>query len=335
MGKIAAWYRTGVMRSVMAGLFLCALSMSGDGFPSAQISNGAITAKFYLPDPEKGYYRGTRFDWSGVIYSLRTANHEYFGQWFPKYDPKLHDAIMGPVEEFRTNNAGLGFDEAKAGETFIRIGVGVVRKPDDQPYQSFKTYDIVDHGKWKVRTKKDRVEFVQELKDKTGYGYRYTKVVRLEKDQPVMVIEHILENTGSKRIQSLQYNHNFFVMDGQPTGPESVARFPFDLKPVRPFEGGAAAAEGKQVRYLKELDGKDRVFGEFEGFGKTSADYDIHMENRKAGAGVHITGDQPLARLVYWSIRTVFSPEPYIHIEAEPGRKFAWKYTYRFYDLAK
>src|SRR5687767_12596314 len=99
-------------------------------FPEAQISNGAITAKLYLPDPERGYYRGTRFDWSGVIYSLKAGGHEYFGQWFDRYDPKLHDAIMGPVEEFRTNDAGLGFDEAKAGGTFIRIGVGVVTKPD-------------------------------------------------------------------------------------------------------------------------------------------------------------------------------------------------------------
>src|SRR4051812_29424042 len=80
--------------------------------PQAEISNGAITAKLLLPDAQKGYYRGTRFDWSGVIYSLRAHNHEYFGQWFPRYDPKINDAIMGPVEEFMTDEKGLGYDEA-------------------------------------------------------------------------------------------------------------------------------------------------------------------------------------------------------------------------------
>src|ERR1039458_9604516 len=93
---------------------LCLLAMLAGGarlqaqFPEAQITNGKITAKLYLPDLNRGYYRGTRFDWSGQISSLRTKNHEYFGQWFPRYDPQLHDSIMGPVEEFLYNQAALG-----------------------------------------------------------------------------------------------------------------------------------------------------------------------------------------------------------------------------------
>ena len=62
---------------------------------------------------EKGYYRGTRFDWSGQIQSLKTKEHEYFGQWFEKYDPKLHDAIMGPVRRALTDEKALGYDEAR------------------------------------------------------------------------------------------------------------------------------------------------------------------------------------------------------------------------------
>src|SRR5512139_873665 len=90
-------------------------------YPQAEITNGVVKARLLLPDPQKGYYRGTRFDWSGAISSLTWNNHDYFGQWFPRYDPRIHDAIMGPVEEFRTNDAGLGYDEAKTGGTFIRI----------------------------------------------------------------------------------------------------------------------------------------------------------------------------------------------------------------------
>src|SRR5438876_7498657 len=145
--------------------------------PQAEISNGVIKAKLYLPDPENGYYRATRFDWSGVIASLDYKAHSYFGQWFEKYDPKIHDAIMGPVEEFRTNGAGLGYDEAKVGETFIRIGVGVLRKPEEPRFGQFKTYDIVDSGKWTVRKGPDWVEFNQELTGPSGYAYSYRKTV--------------------------------------------------------------------------------------------------------------------------------------------------------------
>ncbi len=114
-------------------LFLFAAAQPPTDAPSVEIKNAAITAKILLPDPDRGYYRGTRFDWSGVTASLRTKNHEYFGVWFPRYDPKLHDAIMGPVEEFRSADGGMGYAEAAPGDTFIRIGVGVVRRPDASP----------------------------------------------------------------------------------------------------------------------------------------------------------------------------------------------------------
>src|SRR5690242_11375781 len=109
-------------------LALVAVSLAAAEFPEASISNGEIRARLLLPDPARGYYRGTRFDWSGAIASLQYKGHEYFGQWFEKYDPKTHDAIMGPVEEFRSDDGGLGYAAAKVGDTFVRIGVGVVRK---------------------------------------------------------------------------------------------------------------------------------------------------------------------------------------------------------------
>lgn len=314
-------------------LLMLASAQSGSDAPSAEIKNAAITARILLPDPERGYYRGTRSDWSGVTASLRTRNHEYFGVWFPRYDPKLHDAIMGPVEEFRSPDGGPGFAEAPAGGEFIRIGVGVVRKPDNAPFQPFKTYEIVDPGKWRVKAESNKIRFVHELKGPGGYAYRYTKVMRLVKDEPRLVIEHTLVNTGTRRIETQQYNHNFFVMDNQPTGPATSVKFPFDLKPVRPFAGDLAEIRGGEIRYLKELAAGENAFGEFEGFGTTAADYHIVCENRNSGAGVRITGDRPISRLIYWSIRTVFSPEAYIAIVAEPGKSAKWTYTYQFYEL--
>ena len=322
------------MKRLALASFFAIAALAADP-PQATIRNRTVTAKFYLPDPVNGYYRGTRFDWSGVIYSLRTANHEYFGQWFPKYDPKLHDAIMGPVEEFKTNGAGLGWDDAKPGDTFIRIGVGVVRREDNKQFNAFSYYPIVDPGTWRVRKAKNRISFTHTLTDKKGYAYIYTKSIRLHDAKPILIIEHTLKNTGTKRIQTSQYNHNFFMLDGEPTGTATVTKVPFELKATRPFANTFAEARGKEIRYNTNLETGQSTYAEFAGFGKTSADYDIRMENQKAGAGVHITGDQPLEKLVYWSIKTVFSPEPYIEINVEPGKEHKWTYKYEFYDLPK
>jgi hypothetical protein len=310
---------------------LLAVPLAAD-FPEARISNGVVEANFYLPDAERGYYRGTRFDWSGQIYSLKYNGHEYFGKWFDKYDPKIHDAIMGPVEEFRTGDSSLGYAEAVPGGTFVRIGVGVVRKPEEQGYRSFYTYEITDPGKWTVRQGKDWIEFRHELADSTGYAYRYVKTIRLPRNKPGMTIEHTLHNRGRRAIETSQYNHNFFVIDGQPTGPDSVVTFPFAPRATRDLKD-MAELRGTALHYLRELEPGQSVFTELEGYGGTARDYDIRIENRKAGAGVRIRGDRPIEKLVYWSIRTTTCPEPYIGLRIAPGKKADWKIEYDFYTM--
>ena len=54
----------------------------------------------------------------------------------------LHDAITGPVEEFRSANgdSALNYDEAKPGDPFVKIGVGVLRKIDDSPFKFATQY---------------------------------------------------------------------------------------------------------------------------------------------------------------------------------------------------
>ena len=68
--------------------------------PSAEIGNHIVQTRLYLPDPQRGYQRATRFDWSGIIADVRVGRHSYSGLWFEKYDPKRHDSIRGPVQEF-------------------------------------------------------------------------------------------------------------------------------------------------------------------------------------------------------------------------------------------
>src|SRR4029450_3013013 len=120
-------------------------------FPEATISNGQITARIYLPDPQRGFYRSTRFDWSGMIASLEYGGHQYYGPWFTGSDPSVRDFVyrgseilvsaqsgaLGPAEEFQRPQ---GYSTAKPGETFVKIGVGVLRKKADAPYSAYDTY---------------------------------------------------------------------------------------------------------------------------------------------------------------------------------------------------
>jgi hypothetical protein len=350
---------TGTGTSIVAAVVVCSLNMVANTMaantqdqkpPQAEISNGLLSAKIYLPDPEKGYYRGTRFDWSGVINSLEYGGHEYYGPWFTKTDPKVIDfvfdgadivagpcsAIMGPVEEFSSDEKALGYDEAKPGGTFIKIGVGVLRRPDEGNYNPYRPYDIVDPGKWKVRSEKSSVEFIQEVVDRdSGYGYAYTKTVRLAREKAEMVLEHSLRNTGRWPIDTSVYDHNFLVLDKQPIGPDFTIGLPFEIKTEHPVDNGLAEVRGKRFVFLKTLRDKNTVAASFLGFGQNASDYNITIENSKVGAGMKITGDRPLAQESLWSIRSVLAMEPFVHMVVEPGKEFDWSYTYSYYSLTR
>lgn len=305
--------------------------------PSAEITNGVIKAKLYLPNSDRGYYRGSRFDWSGVIASLEYKGHNYFGVWFPHYDPKLHDAITGPVEEFRTAEGpegGLGFAEAKAGEPFVKIGVGVLRKPDDKPYSFARAYDIVNTGRWISRPDPDKVQFVQELKDDSGYSYRYEKTVRLVGKKPELVLEHKLTNTGKRSIETDVYDHDFYVIDGTPAGPEIAVKFAFAPKAETDFKG-FAEIRGKDLVYLKTLEDHQSAASFLKGFGDSVKDYDMRVENSKTKAGVRQTADRPISTLNFWSIRSTVCPEAYIHVKVDPKQSTKWTIRYDFYELGK
>src|SRR5258705_9885403 len=129
----------------------CAEVPHGD-HPKALLTNGKLDALVFLPDAKNGYYRSTRFDWSGVVGCVSLNGHKFFGEWFAQYDPLKNDSITGPVEEFRTDAGPMGYDErrpgelyappgaigykeARPGETFLKPGVGALAKGGDSAYQ--------------------------------------------------------------------------------------------------------------------------------------------------------------------------------------------------------
>jgi hypothetical protein len=351
--------------AALTALLLFAAEVFAAEPPAATIRNGQIEARIYLPDPVNGFYRSTRFDWSGAIGSLKYRGHDFYGPWFYRSDPGVYDlgydekgvvsapftAMVGPVEEFGTDGAALGFAEAKPGGTFIKIGVGVLRKPmagepsvPPQPpgrgapdrYDHSRTYTLVDPGKWRVKKAHDSVEFTQVLDDAAdGYAYIYRELIRLVAGKPQMVIEHSLKNTGKKTIQSTVYDHNFLVLDGEGPSQDLTITVPFPIESPRPPTAGLLEVRGNQLVYAKTLASEDRATATIHGFGDSAKDYDIRVENKKLGAGYHVTGDRPLSNIAVWSIRTVNAVEPYIAMSIEPGKEFTWNLNYEYYTLPR
>lgn len=294
--------------------------------PQGKITNGLITASLFFPDAENGYYRGTRFDWSGQISALNYKNHSFFGKWFDSYSPTTHDAIMGPVEAFDP----IGFDEATPGGRFLKVGVGILEKPDEQPYHFSNNYKLVNPGIWKTSQDESEVKFEHVIED-SSFAYEYRKTVSLTAGKPELVLSHTLKNTGNKTLETSAMNHNFFVIDEQPTGADFEILFPYPIKAGENNKPNSASISGnKIVLEAGDPTGKTFYISDVKGYSKKSKDHRFTLVNKKTRAAVHVQADQPIAKFNFWASRRTVCPEPYIYMKIEPGETFDWTITYRF-----
>jgi hypothetical protein len=330
------------------GVVLSAGAAAAQG-PAVTLRNKELKALVYLPDAKQGFYRATRFDWSGVVASLRYKGHDFVTPWYQATDPAVRDlefrgdqVVTGPAstmpgfpEEFASaSKTAPGWEEAAVGGTFVKVGVGVLRKPDDKPYDRFRVYELVAGAHWVVQHKDNWIEFTQTVSDAaSGYGYIYTKRVTLTPGKPQLVIEHRLRNTGARSLDGQVYDHNFMRWDNQPPGPDYSVTFAFNPglqdAPLTP----PLALSGNTATFERPLVDKESIRATPVGFGGDAKDYDFRFENRKLGIGLRATADRPVAQFAIWGIRSVFAVEPFIAYSVAPGAEFSWKLTYDAYPL--
>jgi hypothetical protein len=310
--------------------------------PQVEIHNKQLRLKIYLPDAQKGYYRATRFDWSGVIADLEFSGHHLYRPWFASVDPSVPDftyvngaivagsnsAMTGPAEEFQKP---IGYESAAPGGTFLKVGVGILRKSDSSPYRFTTHFQLVDGGKWTTRKTANSITFEQVLGNPlSDYGYIYTKTIRLVGDSNKMTIEHHLKNTGKLPIATPVYDHNFLTIDGMGVGSAYSISVPYDIKPAPAPESKFVRIQAKRAAYVADLEGQDRVAFGLQGFSSERSEYNFVIANDAAKVGIRIEGDRPLADASVWSIRSVLAVEPFVDVSANPGADFSWSYTYTY-----
>lgn len=327
-------------------LALAALAQAPD-YPHVRLKVAGAEVTVFTPDPAKGFYRGSRFAWAGVVKDLKFDGHTVFGPWKDGHNPIHNDDITGPAEEFGMHSP-LGYAEAEPGGRFVKIGVGELVKPKEAKYGFFTNYTVADPGVWKVsgvtagpEKGAAAVRCEQTLKAANGYGYTYAKTVRLralEDGYAALVLAHELTNTGGKPIDTDVYNHNFFNVDGKPVGPDYWLVF---TEPVRPAPGfnAAGVAEFRDLRYMfgRVLD-KESPFGLLVDARGRPQDHFFQMTyarpGRKVGLRVSVSSGLPVTKFQTWSVRGCLCPEPFSPVKLAPGQKTEWTINYLLNNTA-
>ncbi len=309
---------------VCVAFLSCALASAAP--PSVELRSAAMTAVVYLPDAKDGYYRSSRFDWSGMVAAAKVGGHQFFGEWKVVRAVDATDNGIGTVGEFGMRSP-LGFDDAKPGDQFYKIGVGKLVRPDLEPYDFTKPY-VVEPLPWLVTHGESWIECVQELPTEDGWGYRYGKRVELREDKPEMIVRYTLENTGERPISTDYYCHNFVVFDDRQLDPGISVTLdfaPLDQSPIKKV----AVVDGRVLRIISELAPRRSLYRKFVDL-PADAGRRIEFLNPATDTALQITGDVAPKELVFYAIGKAIAIEPFVEIHLEAGETMTWSDRYEF-----
>ena len=273
-------------------------------------------------------YNFSRFDWTGKIVEVKFQNIQLSGVERTDCQNENHFG-QGFYNEFGIDTA-LGFEETDIGGWFHKIGVGLLKKEDNQ-YLFSKTYEI-EPAEFKVITEADRILISCKSEAINGYSYLLRKEIILHKSS--FTIKYYLQNTGEKDIITNEYVHNFTAINNDLIGDNYILKFPFQLKPEL-FEETVNPEQKVDIGENEiKFNGTPKEQFFFSNLtGSENADAEWELINLDSKIGIRETGSFQTNKVNLWGWKHVISPELFFHIFIKPGQSIEWSRNYNVYKV--
>jgi hypothetical protein len=297
-------------------------------------------------------YTGTRFDWSAFITQVTLDGKHTFCMPESLVEGQGTGGI-GLCNEFG-NEWAVGYDEAQPGELFPKLGIGLLKRPDEGRYNFFRPHELVEKFPIQIEAGTDTARFTVEPVECQGYAVRLEKTVRVVEN--TLILDYRLENTGSKAIVTHEYCHNFLGIDQLPIGPEYKLVFPQEVQrePLpeslhqrlprllrwlpkalkqKLAEGylqrmnAAMVMQGSEITWNETP--KGAFFARLTGF-EPRSQAQWELVHTPSGLRVQEIDDFTPTRLIVWGTGHVVSAEVYTDIRLQPGEVGHWARKYVF-----
>ena len=273
-------------------------------------------------------YNLSRFDWTGKIVKVKFQDIYLSGvEWIDCKEE--HNCGKGFYNEFGID-APIGFEKTNPGDWFHKIGIGLLKKEDNQ--YDFKNDYEIDPCEFKVYTEPEKL--LLNCKSQVINGYSYLLKKEIELFETSFIIRYYLQNTGEKEIITNEYNHNFVAINKDLMGNNYILKFPFQLKPELFVE--TINPEQKIVFGQKEVKiispPKEQFF--FSNIsGGEMVDAGWELINTKSKIAISETGSFQTNKVNLWGWEHVISPELFFNISVKPGQSAEWTRIYNVYKV--
>lgn len=361
--------------------------------------NGDLSVVVYLPKGvkpgERTYYESSRFDWSSMIGSITrtTTNpntgvketHNLYGtnEWRQPHDPWWPESGVGLASEFgvgtdgslcnflcgwnqnnEVTNGVLGYQEAKSGESFLKIGVGELIKgscsscDSAEDYKFNSPYQFARQPVWTFETVDNNSNAIilshEAVLGNGRFGYKLEKHITLNDDQ--LLVKTVLSNLGSQAFSTAWYSHHFFTCDSQPVHDGYAVDFDVvdkykepatwywstpleDYASVRMHnnsKGGGEDSKFVRIEMQRGLEYNVRIKAEFEKDEQSKGEFTLKACNTKIRETIPEVRDGSSGISMYaynlYIESGTFSPEPQILLRLDPGQSTSWTQQLDFED---
>lgn len=255
---------------------------------------------------------GPRFDRTARVVRIRRGGADFL-------------EVRGLADEFGLGGMGvLGYTEAGEGGSFLKIGVGRLKKLDAAEYHFARHYPILAMAPIRAQRSGNTVSCVQQSERVEGYQYAYRKEVQLA-DEGVLQLKYHLANIGERPFEFEHYNHNFLRFGGHDVGPqyEVATRFALESWPPEPW---SRAGRTLRLRAPAPAKGTRSVGLELV----ITPDVNGVTVRHADGQTMRIGGDFTAQRFALWAVSAALSPEVFFRARIEPGAATQWSRTYAF-----
>ncbi len=283
--------------------------------------------EIHIDLPEEGYQL-SRFDWTGKITTVKYNDRRVSSIERTDVDDKINFG-MGFYNEFGIEDA-VGFDEAKVGEWFHKIGVGILKK-NDNDYGFFKKYEIKP-ALFNFNFSTDSIELYCVSDLVNGYGYVLKKTIQLLENG--FTINYKLDNTGTKIIHTDEYSHNFVSIDDDLISENYKLSLPFVLDPSK-FKQYINDEE-KVIIFTNEIGfsgtpNEPFFFSDLTGSNMVNPSWDL--VNSKKKLRIQEIVDFETDKINLWGWRHVISPEIFFKINLKPNEALSWTRKYSIREI--
>jgi len=215
----------------------------------------------------------------------------------------------------------VGFEDAPPGETFPKLGVGLLRRDSAEPYRFSHRY-AVEPFPIRVESGAARVAFVCDPLPCRGYAARLEKTLAVAGRR--LSIHYRLANVGEKTLRTTEYCHNFLAIDGHAVGPAYRLQVPFATcgRVTEPL-----LAQGREITWSRTPD--HAFYHPMEGEDVQAAQW-WELAHSPSGVRVRETVSPGYFRLTLWGTGRVVSPEAFVRVEVAPGETQEWQREYTF-----